>query len=203
MKKQRCLILLVCAILITVTECDVRAQNGSVTPNAMAPDLAGRGGGRDFMGRGPMEPPGPPAPVPSAVAIARPTQAQLDKLNADLKEYITKSPDRDLLQKWESLLKVEVPRANTAIEPVQTAVRNNRRHNAFVETATNSDFDILFEGDSITDWWQQRGPQGGVDVFKNILATTKRPISPSPGTRPRACFGGCNMAKARATNPKP
>src|SRR5215471_14337571 len=41
--------------------------------------------------------------------------------------------------------------ANSAIAPVQTGPRNDQRHNAFVNTAKTGDFDILFEGDSITD----------------------------------------------------
>src|SRR5665213_528023 len=202
MNKQHCLIFLACTILITFTECDVRAQNGSAQPNAMAPDNAGRGGGRGFLGRGPMEPPGQPAPVPSAIAIPRPSQAELDKLNAYLKEYIAKSPDKELLQRWDSLLKVEEPRANTAIEPVQTTVRTTQRHNRFVETATNSDFDILFEGDSITDWWQQRGPQGGADVFKKYFGDDKTANFAVAGDTTQGVLWGLQHGEGQGHKPK-
>ena len=92
--------------------------------------------------------------MPPEVAIARPTQAEVDKMNADLKKFIDSSPDRDLLKKYESLLTVQIPRANSAIAPAQTVVRTTQRHNGFVETAKTNDFDVLFEGDSITDFWQ-------------------------------------------------
>ncbi len=72
---------------------------------AVAQPGPGRGGFGG--GRGPTAPAGPPAPVPPQVAIARPTPAEVEKLNADLKAYIAKSPDKELLQKWESLLKIQ------------------------------------------------------------------------------------------------
>ncbi|HUZ07108.1 MAG TPA: GDSL-type esterase/lipase family protein [Candidatus Paceibacterota bacterium] len=168
----------------------------------MAPDRAGRGGGRGFMGRGPMEPPGPPAPVPSAVAIPRPTPAQLDKLNADLKAFIAASADKELLQKWESLLTVQMPRANTAIEPVQTAVRTTQRHNRFVETAKTNDFDILFEGDSITDWWQQGGAQGGVNVFKKYFADDKVANFAVAGDTTQGVLWGLQNGEGQGHKPK-
>jgi (4-O-methyl)-D-glucuronate---lignin esterase len=120
-------------------------------------------------GRGPAMIPGPPAPVPPEVAMNRPTQAEVDKINADLKQFIEKSGDKELLTKYESLLKVQVPRENPCIRPVQTAVRSTQRHNRFVDIANTNQFDILFEGDSITDWWQQGGTQGGAEVQKKVF----------------------------------
>lgn len=70
-------------------------------------------------------------------------------MNADLKQFIATSPDKELLQKWESLLTVQMPRDNPCIRP--TGSPQNPRHQAFVNTATNGDFDIMFLGDSITD----------------------------------------------------
>jgi len=120
-------------------------------------------------GRGPAMMPGPPSPVPPEVAMARPTQAEVDKINSDLKQFIDKSSDKDLLTKYESLLKVQMPRENPCIRPVQTGVRTTARHNRFVDIAKTNEFDILFEGDSITDWWQQSGTQGGAEVQKKIF----------------------------------
>ena len=160
------------------------------------------GPGRGGFGFGQRAQPGPPAPVPPQVAIARPTQAEVDKLNADLKAYIAKSPDKELLLKWESLLAVQTPRANTAIEPVQTAVRSDRRHNAFVETATNSDFDILFEGDSITDWWQQRGAQGGADVFKTYFGDNKVANFAVAGDTTQGVLWGLQHGEGQGHKPK-
>jgi lysophospholipase L1-like esterase len=118
---------------------------------------------------GPGRIPGPPAPVPPEVAMTRPTQAEVDKMNADLKQFIDKSGDKELLTKYEPLLKIQVPRENPCIRPIQTQVRSTQRHNRFVEIANTNQFDILFEGDSITDWWQQSGAQGGAEVQKKVF----------------------------------
>jgi len=141
--------LLLLAVVSITTVCDVRAQSNA-TPNAAAPGGPGRGGGgRGFGGRGQALPPGPPAPVPPEVAIARPTAEEVAKMNADLKQFIATSPDKELLQKNESLLTVQMPRDNPCIRP--TGNPQNARHVAFMNIATNSDFDVMFLGDSITD----------------------------------------------------
>ena len=153
MNKQIMIKLVVCAILCAATPFGLRAQNGPGAPGAGM----GQRGGFGMFGRGPQTPPGPPAPVPPEVTIARPSQAEVDRMNADLRNFIDSSSDKDLLKKYESLLTVQVPRENSAIRPTQTFVRTTQRHNGFVETAKTGDFDILFEGDSITDFWQNSG----------------------------------------------
>ena len=107
------------------------------------------GGGRGFFGRGQFLPPGPPAPVPPEVAIPRPTSEETAKLNEDLKKFVATSPDKKLKKKFESLITVQLPRDNPCIRPVGNP--QNPRHQAFLNIATNGDFDILFLGDSITD----------------------------------------------------
>src|SRR5215471_17363918 len=100
----------------------------------------GAGGGGGAGGRGgPVAPAGPPAPVPPEVAIQRPSADDLAKINAALKRFVdtNTSADSALLKKWADLINVPTPRPNTAIAPVQTQVRNNDRHNGFVETAKN------------------------------------------------------------------
>src|ERR1039457_989923 len=150
MRKQTLLTLLTCATLTTVTLCGVRAQPGPAATNAAAPAGPGRGGGgRGFFGRGQITPPGPPAPVPPEVAIPRPSADDIARMNADLKQFIATSTDKELLQKWESLITVQMPRDNPCIRP--TGSPQNPRHLSFMTTATNGDFDILFLGDSITD----------------------------------------------------
>ena len=57
------------------------------------------------------------------------------------------------------------PRTNTAIVP-RLAQGFLRRHTNFVETAKKGDIDILFMGDSITDWWWMASPIGGTNVFE-------------------------------------
>jgi len=146
--------------------------------------------------------PGSQTLVPPAVAIPRPTQAELDKINADLKEYIAKSPDQELLRKWEPLLAVQMPRANSAVVPVHTGVRTTQRHNGFVATATNSDFDILFEGDSITDWWQQRGAQGGAGVFSNYFGGIKVANFAVAGDTTQGVLWGLKNGEGQGHKPK-
>jgi lysophospholipase L1-like esterase len=130
-------------------------------------------GGMGMARGGPV---GPPAPVPPEVAIPRPTADDLAKINAALKRFVDTdtSSDSGLLKKYENLISIPMPRANPAIAPAQGQVRTTQRHNSFVEIAKNSDFDILFAGDSITDWWQQGAAQGGgADVQKKHFGDVK------------------------------
>ena len=50
---------------------------------------------------------------------------------------------------------LQPPRANNAATYTQTQQRMGPRHEGFVETAKKGDIDLLFHGDSITDWWVQ------------------------------------------------
>ena len=161
MKKQTLLKLILCVGLCAATVSDLSAQPGGAAPRG-----AGRGG---FGGRGPQPVPGPPAAVPPEVAIPRPTPEEVVKMNAELKKFINTSSEQKLLQKYESLLTVQVPRDNVCIRPVQTFVRTTERHDGFVATAKTGDFDILFDGDSITDGWQTTG----AEMFKKHFADLK------------------------------
>ena len=100
---------------------------------------------------------GPPAPVPPEVAIPRPTPEELTRVNDAVTKWISsnKSPDKPLLQKFQSLLLLQPPRLNVAATYTQTAQRMGPRHLGFVETAGKGNIDLLLEGDSITDWWVQ------------------------------------------------
>jgi lysophospholipase L1-like esterase len=127
------------------------------------------------MGRGQMLPPGPPAPVPPEVVIPRPTAEEVARMNADLRQFIESSPDKELLRKYESLLTVQIPRDNPCIRP--TGSPQNPRHQSFMNIATNGDFDILFLGDSITDLWNveadPQGNPGGKNVFNKYFGDVK------------------------------
>lgn len=176
MRKKMTLILIVCAMLCALVVYSAHAQTdptgrGSATRGGVMP--GGRGGmmgGMGGFGRGPSAPAGPPSPVPAEVAIPRPTSEEVEKINAELKRFIdtNKSAVNDLLKKYASLLKVQVPRANSAIAPTQTFVRTAERHNGFVDIAKKGDFDILFEGDSITDFWQNAGVAAQKKYFGDI-----------------------------------
>src|SRR5579862_2060453 len=121
---------------------------------AQAPPAAPNG-----PGRGPQAPviTGPSAPVPAAVAIPRPTPAELAQVNDAMAKWITSSDPsvKPLLQKFQPLLILQPPRMNVAATYTQTAQRMGPRHLGFVDTASKGDIDFLLEGDSITDWWVQ------------------------------------------------
>jgi lysophospholipase L1-like esterase len=145
-----------------------------------AQKLLTRNSGRSDQGRmfsgdfGTSVPAGSPAPVPPEVAIPRPTIEEAAEMNTALQEFINDntSANKDLLKKYASLIKIKVPRTNSATVPTRTFVRS-LRHDRFVEIANNMDFDILFHGDSITDWWQQREPRGGKEVFDKYFGDMK------------------------------
>jgi hypothetical protein len=165
---------------------DSGAQNESAATNATAPGARG-GFGRGGFGRGQFIPPGPPAPVPLEVAMPRPTPDEVNRINANLKEFIKSSSDKELLKKYESLLMVQVPRDNPCIRPTAGGGLITR-HQGFMNLATNSEFDILFLGDSITDLWNvesdPQGNPGGKRVFDKFFGDVK--VANSEPTTPAA-----------------
>jgi lysophospholipase L1-like esterase len=177
MTKQVLLKLLLCAFLCAAATDRVCAQPpNAAAPNAAAPGGAPPGGrGRGGFGRGQINPPGPPAPVPPEVAMPRPSADEFAKMNEDLRQFIATSPDKELLQKWQSLITVQFPRDNPCIRPTGSA--QNPRHQAFLNTATNEDFDILFLGDSITDLINVdndgQGNPGGKGPFNKYFGDVK------------------------------
>jgi|WetSurMetagenome_2_1015567.scaffolds.fasta_scaffold23947_4 lysophospholipase L1-like esterase len=186
MKNKTILAFFACALAVAGMLCALHAQTGPGAPAGPAPGGRGGfgggmmgGGGGGFgggmmggggFGMGQTAPAGPPAPVPPEVAIPRPTTDEVEKMNAELKRFVdtNTSANKGLLKKFASLLTVQVPRANSAAAPAQGFVRNAQRHNSFVETAKNGDFDILFEGDSITDFWQNTGPEAQKKYFGDV-----------------------------------
>ena len=73
---------------------------------------------------------GPPAPVPPAVLIPRPTPDELTQVNAALETWISsdKSPVKPLLQKFQPLMMLQPPHANNAATYTQTqhySLQNN------------------------------------------------------------------------------
>ncbi len=125
----------------------------------IAPPAANAPGAAPGPGRGGFAPIviGPSAPVPSEVAIPRPTPEELAQVNDAVTKWIAKdkSPNKPLLQKFEPLMLLQPPRLNVAATYTQTQQRIGPRHLGFVETASKGDIDLLFHGDSITDWWVQ------------------------------------------------
>jgi lysophospholipase L1-like esterase len=162
MKKNIFTILIACALVSAAGICIAQPPQGT------------RGARGGFGGFG--SPPGPPAPVPPEVAIPRPTAEEVATINGELQRFVADnaSANKDLLKKYASLLVVNVPRDNPCIRP--TAARGGR-HEGFVETANSGDFDILFDGDSITDLWNveadPQGNPGGKRVLEKYFGDVK------------------------------
>lgn len=115
----------------------------------------GRGGGP------PLTLPGAgPAPVPAAVAIPRPSPAEVEAAQRALARFVetTDPTTRATLQKYPELIAVRTPPPNTAVVP-SLAQQFVAKHNANLEVAKQGDANILFMGDSITDFW--RNADGG------------------------------------------
>ncbi|MEO8316033.1 MAG: GDSL-type esterase/lipase family protein [Pseudomonadota bacterium] len=128
-----------------------------------------RAGGPPGFGRGPVE-----APVPAAVAMPRPTPADMDAARAGLARMIasTDPETRALLQKFPTLVEVR-PVQNTAIVP-NLAQGFVVRHQANVEVAKQGTAELLFMGDSITDWWRnETGNNAGKPVMDKYFGQWK------------------------------
>jgi beta-glucosidase len=173
-------------------------------PAAVPADRGVLGGGGIGGGGRRIAPPGPPAPVPPEVAIQNPTPDELARINSAIKHFVDSdaSADSDLLKKYANLIKVPTPRPNSAIAPYQGMVRTNQRHNAFVETAKNGDFDVLFEGDSITDWWQLPGPNGGAGVMKEHFGDVKTANFAVAGDTTQGVLWGLQNGEGKGHKPK-
>jgi len=149
-------------------------------------------------------PAGPPAPVPAegchAAAAQRSCKTQC-RVEA-LRGYRQIRRQR-LLKKYSALINVPAARPNSAIAPVQTQVRNTDRHNGFVNTRRPGDFDILFEGDSITDFWQSGSADGGIDVQKKYFGDAKVATRSRGRYHAGRALGPAKWRRPRVANPKP
>jgi lysophospholipase L1-like esterase len=118
---------------------------------------------------------GPPAPVPPAVAIPRPTAAEVEAARAAFARF-TESADastRAILQKYPGLLEVRPPQPNTAIMPA-LAAQFQAKHRANLEVAKLGEANVLFMGDSITDFWRNADGQfAGKPVFDTYFSQWK------------------------------
>ena len=97
----------------------------------------------------------PPAQVPAAVAIARPTAAEVQSAERALARFLeTADPEiRELDRKYPGLVSVRVPPPNSATVPY-LAPFFQQKHQANLEVARKGESDVLFMGDSITDFWR-------------------------------------------------
>jgi lysophospholipase L1-like esterase len=98
------------------------------------------------------------APVPPAVAMARPTAQELEAMQAGLARILAADPTmRDLTTKYPWVIEARRPGTNTAIVP-SLAPNFQAKHQANLAVAQQGDAQVLFMGDSITDFW--RNPEG-------------------------------------------
>jgi lysophospholipase L1-like esterase len=118
---------------------------------------------------------GDPAPVPKAVAIARPTANEIKTAEKSLATFLeTANPTtKEINQKYPGLIAVRVPPPNSATVPfLQQGFQ--RQHQANLEVAQKGDIDVLFMGDSITDFWRsERVPYAGKAVFDKYYGNMK------------------------------
>jgi len=140
------------ACAVTAAQIPAPAAAGGIAVAGQAPGPVGRG-----RGAFPPVQIGPPAAVPPAVAMLRPSSSELKEINDALQQFIAsnKSSSTAVLKKFESLIVLQPPRLNTAATFTQTVQRMGPRHEGFVTTAQAGNIDLLLHGDSITDWWVQ------------------------------------------------
>jgi lysophospholipase L1-like esterase len=108
-----------------------------------------------------------PAAVPSAVAIPRPSAAEVAVARDSFAKFVASADaaTRAVLQKYPGLLEVRPPGPNSAILPA-LAPQFQAKHQANLAVAKQGDAEVLFMGDSITDFWRNAdGPFAGKPVF--------------------------------------
>jgi lysophospholipase L1-like esterase len=111
--------------------------------------------------------PAVPATVPAVVTIPRPTAAEIQVARDSFAKFLasTDAATRSVLQKYPGLLEVRPPVPNTAILP-GLAPQFQAKHQANREVARQGDAEVLFMGDSITDFWRNaEGPFAGKPVL--------------------------------------
>jgi lysophospholipase L1-like esterase len=116
-----------------------------------------------------------PAAVPPAVAIARPTAPEVERARSSFARFLESADaqTRAVVQKYPGLLEVRPPGPNTAIIPA-LAPPFLAKHQANLEVARQGDVELLFMGDSITDFWRNpQGPFAGKPVFDRSFGQWK------------------------------
>jgi lysophospholipase L1-like esterase len=115
------------------------------------------------------------APIPEAVAIPRPTAEEVQLAERSLKEFLEKADPaiKEIDHKYPGLISVRVPRVNTATIP-NLASFFQTKHEDNLKVAKQGDIDVLFMGDSITDFWRTpEGPFAGKPVFDRYFGNLK------------------------------
>ena len=103
-------------------------------------------------------------PVPAEVAIVRPTPTEIETATASLQKFLAQADPatKAVVEKFPEMIVVRPPRVNPAVVPfLNPGFR--AKHAANVEIAKKGDIDVLFMGDSITDFWRNAGREGVVN----------------------------------------
>ncbi len=119
--------------------------------------------------------PVPPAPVPDAVAMPRPADAEVEKARQGLAAYLAglDAATRKMYETYPYLLEVRPYGLNTAIVP-GLSPQFVMKHEANVAVAKAGNIDVLFMGDSITDFWRnETGNYAGKPVFDKFWGKMK------------------------------
>ena len=107
--------------------------------------------------------------------MPRPTEAEVQQARASLAEFISglEADDKRIFEAYPYLLEVRPPGINTALVP-NLSPNFVAKHEANVEVAKAGDIDVLFMGDSITDWWRnESGNYAGKPVFDKHFGSMK------------------------------
>jgi len=144
---------------------------------------------------------GPPAPVPPEVAIPRPTSAELEQVNAEIKRLVDndKSSVQPLLKKFEPLMLLQPARLNVAATFTQTNQRMGPRHEGFVAAAKEGRIDLLLHGDSITDWWQLEPNKPVFDKYFGNIRTANFAVA---GDTTQGVLWGLRNGEGQGFQPK-
>lgn len=117
-----------------------------------------------------------PAAVPDAVVMPRPSEAELEATEAALDVFLNGLSGglREIVDDYPYLLQVTPrPAVNAAIVP-NLSPRFEAKHEANKARAAQGDVDVLFMGDSITDWWRnEEGRYAGKAVQDEFFGDLK------------------------------
>jgi len=192
---KRLIVLILLFAIVPFAAASAQAPAGA--PPGGAPG-GGAGGGRGNFAPVVI---GPSAPVPPAVAIPRPTPAELEQANAALKRLIDSdtSSAQPLLKKFQSLMFLQPPRMNVAATFTQTNQRMGPRHEGFAATAKQGNVDLLLHGDSITDWWQLEANKPVFDKYFGNVRTANFAVA---GDTTQGVLWGLHNGEGQGFQPK-
>ncbi len=121
--------------------------------------------------------PAKPAPVPDIVAIPRPNADEIELAEQGLKKFLENAGPavREINRKYPGLFAINVPRpVNTAIIPNLAGWFVNKHQNNLQVARQGGDIDVLFMGDSITDFWRNAdGAYAGKPVMDKYFEDLK------------------------------